>query len=145
MRKLRAAVWVAVSMVALSANAGDRPIVIGEVSSQVARDGVDYAGWVRSASEEEVRGLDVSHVPHGKQVIVSVALVRMDTLAETRTTDTTCEISATLRDAKRGSVFAVLNGKARAKSGGAPRTVELSALQGALHGALARIPDVLRH
>jgi len=146
MRTLQAvSIGIALSVVAVSSNAGEEPIVIGEVSSQVARDGVDYASLVRSASEEEVRALDVSHVPHGKHVIVSVALVRMDTFAEPSVTDATCEISATLRDAKRGAVFAILEGRARAKSEGAPNTVELSALQGALHGALARIPDVLRH
>ncbi len=146
MRALYAvSVGMALSAVAVSGDAGDKPIVIGEVSSQVARDGIDYASLVRSASEDEVRALDMSHVPRGKRVIVSVALVRMDTFAETRTTDATCEISATLRDAKRGAVFAILEGRARAKSDGAPNRVELSALQGALHGALARIPDVLRH
>jgi hypothetical protein len=145
MRTLQAvSVGIALSVVTASGAAGDKPIVIGEVSSQVAREGVDYATLIRAASEEEVRALDVSHVPRGKHVIVSVALVRMDTFAEPRTTDATCEISATLRDAKRGAVFAILEGRARAKADGAPNTVELSALQGALHGALARIPDVLR-
>jgi hypothetical protein len=138
-------VLAGVALLSSSAGAGDKPIVIGEVSSQVARVGVDYAALLRAVSEQEVRALDVSHVPRGKRVIVSVALVRMDTFAEPRTTDATCEVSATLRDAKRGAVFAILEGKARAKSGGATNTVELSALQGALHGALARIPDVLRH
>jgi len=160
MRTLRAAALIGVSFLVSSASAGERPIVIGEVSSQVARVGVDFASLLRSASEQEVRGLDVSHVPHGKRVIVSVALVRMDThmnahmnahvdtrtdtLAEPRAVDATCEVSATLRDAKHGTVFAILDGRARAESGGTTDTVELSALQGALHGALARIPDVLR-
>ena len=144
MRTLRAALLVSVSCLVSSADAGEKPIVIGEVSSQVERVGVDYASLLRSASEQEVGALDVSHVPHGKRVIVSVALVRMDTFSEPRSIDATCEVSATLRDAKRGSIFAILEGKARARSGGATNTVERSALQGALHGALARIPDVLR-
>ena len=83
-------------------------------------------------------------MPRAKRVIVSVALVRLDTLAEPRATDATCVVSATLRDARGGTVFAILEGKARAKSGEAQSSVERSALQGALHGALARIPEVLR-
>jgi len=83
-------------------------------------------------------------VPRGKKVIVSVALVRLETLAETRATDATCEVSASLRDAKGGTVFAILEGRARAKSGGAPGSVESEAVHGALHGALARIPEALR-
>ena len=88
--------------------------------------------------------LDLSRVPQGKRVIVSVALVRLDTLAEPRATDATCEVSATLRDARAGTVFAILEGKARAKSADAPGQVESSVVHGALHGALARIPEVLR-
>jgi hypothetical protein len=123
--------------------AREKPVVIGEVSSQVARSGIDYAALVRLTSEEELRALDWSHVPHGKRVIASIALVRLDTFEERRTTDSTCEISATLRDARGGSVFAILEGKARAKTDGA-NTSEIGALRGALHGALARIPEVLR-
>jgi hypothetical protein len=123
--------------------AREKPVVIGEVSSQVARRGIDYAALVRLTSEEELRALDWSHVPHGKRVIASIALVRLDTFEEPRTTDSTCEISATLRDARGGTVFAILEGKARAKTDGAS-TSEIGALRGALHGALARIPEVLR-
>jgi hypothetical protein len=127
------------------AGAGEKRVVIGEVSSQVVRSGVDYESLLRAASEEELQSLDLSRVPRGKRVIVSVALVRLDTLAEPRATDATCEVSATLRDARGGTVFAVLQGTARAKSNGAPVTVESTAVHGALHGALARIPEVLRH
>ena len=128
-----------------SAEAGEKRVTIGEVSSNVVRTGVDYESIVRAASEEELRALDLSRVPRGKRVIVSVALVRLDTLAEPPATDTTCEVSATLREAKGGTVFAILEGKARAKSGGAPGAVESTAVHGALRGALARIPEVLRH
>jgi hypothetical protein len=129
-----------------SAHAGDRGrVTIGEVSSNVVRTGVDYESIVRAASEEELRAVDLSRVPRGKRVIVSVALVRLDTLAEPLATDAICEVSATLRDARGGTVFAILEGKARAKSGGAPGAVESTAVHGALRGALARIPDALRH
>ena len=70
---------------------------------------------------------------------------RLDTGGAPPAIDATCEISATLRDAKGGAVFAILEGKARAKSGGASVAVESSAVHGALHGALARIPEALRH
>ena len=128
-----------------SAPAREKRVVIGEVSSQVVRRGVDYEPLLRAASEEELQTLDFSRVPRGKRVIVSVALVRLDTLAEPRAVDATCEVSATLRDARGGTVFAILQGTARTKSGGPPGTVEATVVHGALHGALARIPEVLRH
>ena len=106
----------AAALFAVSARAAENRVVIGEVSSQVARSGVDYESLIRTASEVELRGLDLSRVPRAKRIIVSVALVRMDTLAEPRATDATCVISATLREAKGGKLFAILEGTARAKS-----------------------------
>jgi len=146
-RSLRLAASIAISAAAftLPALAGEKRVVIGEVSSRVTRAGVDYEALLRAASEEELSALDLSRVPRGKRVVVSVSLVRLDTLAEPRATDATCEISATLRDARGGALFAILQGKARAESAGAPGEVETTAVHGALHGALARIPEALRH
>jgi hypothetical protein len=144
-RRRAASLALAVAALGVSAEAGEKRVTIGEVSSQVVRNGMNYESLLRAATEEELQALDLSRVPRGKRVVVSVALVRLDTLAETRATDTTCEVSATLRDAKGGTLFAILEGKARAKSGGAPGEVEITAVHGALHGALVRIPEVLEH
>jgi len=145
MRTLRAAAafFIAFGTLSISANAGEKPVQIGEVSSRVARAGVDYAQLVRRESEAELRGLDLTRVPPGHRTIVSVALVRMDTLEEPERS-ATCVVSATLRDAKGGTVFAVLEGKAKAIAGEA-LIVEKNALHGAVHGALAGIPEALRH
>ena len=144
-RRWASSIAIAIAAFAAPAMAGEGRVVIGEVSSKVTRAGVNYESFLRSASEEELSTLDLSLVSRKKRVIVSVALVRLDTLAAPRTTDATCEISATLRDAKGGAVFAILQGKARAMSGGAPGEVESTAVHGALHGALARIPEALGH
>jgi hypothetical protein len=139
-----ASIVLAAVVFAAPAIAGERRVVIGEVSSRVARAGVDYEPLLRSASEAELSALDFSRVPRQRNVIVSVSLVRLDTLSEPAQTDATCEVSATLRDAKAGTVFAILEGTARVKGGGAPGAVERSVVHGALHGALGRIPEVLR-
>jgi len=152
-----ASLAAAAVVMAVPATAGERRVVVGEVSSQVARPGIDYEALLRSASEEEIRALDLTRVPAGKKVVVSVSLVRLDTLADVRATDASCEVNATLRDARRGTIFAILEGRARARSGDgasaqsagrstleARGAVEESAVHGALHGALARIPEVLR-
>jgi hypothetical protein len=133
-----------IATLAVSAHAGERRVTIGEVSSKVARGGVNYESLVRAASEEELDALDLSHMPRGKKVIVSVALVRLDTLtASSRAIDTTCEVSAALRDASGGTMFALLSGKARATSVGTAGAVESTAVRGAIHGALAHIPEAL--
>jgi hypothetical protein len=145
MRTLRVTSFVLALAAISSASsaAGERPIILGEVSSQVAGvDGVDYAALVRAASEDEIRAIDPKKVPRGRSVIVSVSLLRLDTLVEPRTR-ATCVVNAVLRDAKRGAVFAILEGQAQAMDG-ERRAMESSALHGALHGALARIPDALK-
>ena len=144
-RRRAASLALSFAAFAVTAQAGERRVVIGEVSSRVVRSGVNYESLLRAASEEELQALDLSLVPRGKRVIVSVALVRLDTLAQTSAVDATCEVSAALRDAKGGTVFAILSGKARAQSAGAPGTVESTVVHGALHGALAHIPEVLEH
>jgi hypothetical protein len=120
-----------------------RPVVIGEVSSKVTRTGVDYASLLRTTSESELGELDLSSLKSDTSVIASVSLVRLDTLAETKSTDTTCVVSVALRESQGGSIFAILEGRARAKSGQPATAVERSAVQGAIHGALARIPEAL--
>jgi hypothetical protein len=143
MRTARVASFVlAAAMTASGAEGHEQPIEIGEVSTQVERDGIDFAEVMRRESAEVLSALDTSHIPRGKHVIVSLALVRLDTLREPDTS-ATCVVDATLRDARRGSVFAILEGKAKVTNG-EPRLVERTALHGAIKGALTRIPEVLK-
>ena len=146
-RSRSAAIVIALLTGAVSAAASPpqaRSVVIGEVSSSVERPGVDYASLLRTVSETELGSLDLTGVPRGRNVVVSISLVRLDTFAETRSVDASCAVSAVLRESRGGAVFAILEGRARARSGEAPGLVERSAVEGALHGALARIPEVLR-
>jgi hypothetical protein len=139
---------LALALFAVPAHAADRCVALGEVSSRVVREGIDYERLLRTASEQEISSLDLGRVARGRRVIVSVALVRLDTAAaqgnDRRVTDATCKVSATLRNARGGSVFAVLEGEARASSSDTRDAVETSAVHGALRGALGRIPDALR-
>jgi hypothetical protein len=134
---------LAVAALASSSDAAPPKIVVlGEVSAPVSGEqGVDYAALVRSAAEDELRALDVHRVHRARPVIVSVSLVRLETHVEPRTR-ATCVVSAVLRDARQGAVFAILEGKAQAMDG-ERRALEKSALQGAMHGALGRIPEAL--
>ena len=133
----------ALALVAAPARAGQQGIVIGEVSSKVARSGFDYESLVRSASEEELLALDLARFRIQSPIIVSVSLVKLETQAERRTMDARCHVSATLRRAKGGAIFAVLEASARASSTDTRDAVESSAVHGAVHGALARLPEVL--
>ena len=105
-RWLRRAAAVAIGVSTIARHRAGRRAASRDRRGVVA--GHARRGGLRVAPPRRVRGgahaaLDLSRVPRGKRVIVSVALVRLDTLAEPRTTDATCEISATLRDARGGT------------------------------------------
>ena len=141
----RSVAWLfALLTLTVPAQASDARVVLGEVSSQVVRTGVDYQAIVRLVPEAELSHLDLRPIPDGRRVIVSVSLVRLDTKAASAGADATCRVSATLRNAKSGAIFATLEGQARATGGGARAAAEASAVLGALHGMLARVPDALR-
>lgn len=126
------------------AGAADAPpeVSLGEVSTSVQRGDLDLRALVRASFEEELRALDLGHAPHRRRAILSASLVRMDTLPSTDDIPvTTCVISATLRDARRGAVFAVLEGRARAGSPSDARAI----VKVAVRGAVARIPEAMRH
>jgi hypothetical protein len=58
--------------------AAERPVALGEISSEVFRRDVDMRALLRSTSEQELGALDLSRVSMKKRAILSVALVRMD-------------------------------------------------------------------
>jgi hypothetical protein len=126
--------------------AAERPVALGEISSEVFRRDVDMRALLRSTSEQELGALDLSRVSMKKRAILSVALVRMDSTVAAAGKSTTCVVSATLRDARRGAIFAILEGKARAQGdpSSASPTMERSALEAAVRGAIARIPEALK-
>jgi hypothetical protein len=123
------------------ARAGAPLVALGEVSTIVERRDVDLRALLRSSLEQELHALDLSQVPKGRPAILSVSLVSMDTLPSAGDAPVTvCVVSATLRDAKRGAIFAILEGRARGPNDVAPRAI----VQTAVRGALARVPEALR-
>ena len=78
-----------------------------------------------------------------RDAVRSASLVRLDAEYERGlVSGATCVVSITLRSRDGGVLFAVLEGHARAQ--GASSHVPESALRGAVHGALARVPEALK-
>ena len=141
-RSIAIATMAAVALLATSdVDAQDSPVVVGEVSTNVVRDGVDVP-VLRATVAEELPAIDLSHA-RKRSVILSVSLVRMDTEATAQGTATTCVISAALRTKKGGDLFAILEGRAQAQEGSDSMTRERNALRHAVRGALERIPEAL--
>ncbi len=119
---------------AKAADAESRHLSLGEVA--VPSGATHMTSALRDALQSEMRELDLRGAH--KDAILSVSLVKM----ETEHAETTCVISATLRSRDGGVLFAVLEGRARAQGGSGH--VPESAMRGAVHGALSRVPEALK-
>jgi len=124
---------------AKAADASSRHLALGEVAV-VPTAAAYVAPELRADLDDEIRALDLRGAR--KDAILSVSLVRLDTERAKGSDAATCVVSATLRSRKGGVLFAVLEGRARAQ--GASGHVSESALRGAVHGALSRVPEALR-
>jgi hypothetical protein len=127
------------------ASGAEKKVALGEVSTNIVRSDVDLPALLRTALESELAGLDLSRVSRKDASILSVSLVRMDTEPTSRGASTTCVISATLRTKKGGAVFAILEGRARTdNAASSQKNAEANAIQGAVRGAIVRLPEALR-
>jgi hypothetical protein len=122
------------SAIAISATAGakEHPVALGEVTTAVVRGDRQLDAMLRATLVKELGELDFSRVPGRAPAILSVSLVRMDSA--------TCVVSATLRAARGGAIFAILEGRARTESGAPSQSL----MKSAVHGALDRVPDALK-
>ncbi|GEM_PF-3157683 len=114
-------------------------VSLGEISVPQSGDAT-MAPRLTEAVQDELGRLDLSHAR--RQAVVSVSVVRLDSEPRAKGAAFTCVVSATLRNPKTGAVFAIVEGRARAE-GESPGSLESSALRGAVHGAVTRIPDAL--
>src|SRR5215472_8526212 len=109
-------VLVGASVAFVSADAAERIVSVGEVSvgevvPKEAPPAVDLPALVRSSTEARLREVDGRGLAARKRVILSVALVRLETDASTRSV--TAAVSVTVRSARGGALMAVLSGRAR--------------------------------
>lgn len=141
MRLVTLAVGLCVAMLApaKAADASSRHLSLGEVAV-VPPAATHMTPELRADLDAELRALDLRGAR--KDAILSVSLVRLDTARGHGSDEATCVVSATLRSRSGGVLFAVLEGRARAE--GVSGRVSESALRGAVHGALSRVPEALR-
>jgi hypothetical protein len=134
---------VGASAALVPAAAAERAVSLGEVSSRVVRADVDLESVLRSSIDAQLRDLDVRRIPGGKHVVLSAALVRMETDLVTRSV--TATVSVAMRTARGGSVFALLEGRARVGLESARSlATERRAIDAAVRAALERMPEALR-
>ncbi len=150
MRRQLRLVVASLLVTALAGAAPPQPVAIGEVTSEVLREGVDMPLAVRSVVEQELPAVDMGGRA-ARPAILSVALVRMErapsadaNASANKRTSVACVVTATVRDKRKGAIVAVLEGRARAEN--EERFVPLlerAVLKSAVRGALARLPEAL--
>lgn len=126
-------------LLAGSASAETKKVSLGEVSVVSRSDGA-VAPLLRTTAETELGALDLTHVK--RDAVLSVSLVRLETEQQGNGTSVTCVVSATLRTKTGGTIFAVLEGRARVDS--SSDAAKRLSLRSAVHGAMTRVPDALK-
>jgi hypothetical protein len=121
-----------------SAEAGE-PVSIGEVTSEVVRAGIDVEAVMRNELTREMLRLRVN--AKKMRAVLSVSLVRLDTTSTAEGMIDTCKIIATLRDAKGGAIFAILEGGAH---GSHDAQSKENMVRAAVKGLVFRIPEAFR-
>lgn len=120
-------------------------IDLGEVSlpSEVSSD-VGLSVF-RQALHTELDKLDASlPAKKAERFVLSARLVRLATRKHQDQLETTCVVSATLRDAKSGALFAILRGRGLVQDEATERKPSrLLALNVAVRGALRQLPQAL--
>jgi hypothetical protein len=117
------------------ASASEPSIVLGEVAVPPSSSGVDRA-MLKTAAESELRVVDMSHLRKHRNVVVSVAIIGA------QRSPYACTVSALLRDAKTGTMLAILEGRARAEGAVNPE-LRNQVLRAAVRSAVLQIPDAL--
>lgn len=115
--------------------ATDSEISVSEVSPPPPSAGVDQA-TLKSDAQGEIKRIDGSNAK-GRRVLVSVALLSRDDAP------VSFSVNATLRDARSGSMIAIVEGRARAE-GSATFDLKREVARAALRSAVRQIPDALK-
>jgi hypothetical protein len=127
-------------VIARGARADERPVVVGEVGTRVARAGVDLRGALRSALERELAALDIGTTGRAKRWVLSASVVKLE--GRRAGAGVECAVSVVVREKKSGAIRAVLSGRAETDAEGSDAV--LAVLDAAVRGAVAAVPAAVR-
>jgi hypothetical protein len=129
---------------------GERPVVkVAEVSSRVDPASVhvaDVTGVLRRNAEAELGAIDWDKEGVRRGYVVSASVTHLASNKSSGALTANCTVSATLRDAARGTILAIVHGRALAEesAAGDPASAERGALRGAVRGAISALPEAIR-
>lgn len=144
MKRLIASLSLSLLVLSTSADARDKTIVSIEAKSLVVRDGRDLSRDLRDAVTRELEGLDMTKAPKDARYVLSASLTKLETRQSGDKTASRAKVSLMLKDAKRGALYAVIEGAATAEGTKASdERSEQEALLGAVKGAMTSVPKAV--
>lgn len=124
------------------------PVTLAEIATPPQAAGERAAGLreqIRKTAEAELAAIDWSGHSIRKRYKLSASVTKLDRKREGALSMATCTVTAAIRDAERGTLLAIVEGRARAEAQGSDApTLESDALEGAVRGAITRLPATLR-
>ena len=134
-RSLLAPIALAAALSVSGDASAETSLALGEVAIPPLSSGVEQSA-LKSAAEGELRGVDASRLRKHRKVVVSVAVVGSSP------SPFACTVSALLRDAKTGTMLAIIEGHAHAE-GDANAELRNRVLRAAVRIAVSQIPEAL--
>lgn len=121
------------------------PVAVAEVSSQAKAAQIqNVPDLLRKDIEAELSTLDWSKAKTRRRYLISATVVELGSQpAGPRAVQSSCVVSATVRDAERGNVVLVLQGKARVDEASSASAAERALLSAAARSAIAKVPEAL--
>ena len=117
---------------------------LGEVSVKGANQ-QRHMRELRRTLQKELRKIDRGKASSRERYILSAKLVKMYSQDSSTKATSTAVVSATLRRAGGGDLFALLRGRGRAEDApGEVKSAQSLALQAAVRGALRGVPKAIR-
>ena len=100
---------------------------------------------VRKQAEAELASLDWGHHKPSRKFKLSASVTKLEGTRERGVAAASCTVTAAIRDAERGTLLAVVEGRARAEAEPTAAKIALQdALDGAIRGAIGSVPAAIR-
>ncbi len=125
------------------------PVTLSEVAQNPAEGSTrlpNLAELLRHDVESELAAVNWKAEKLRRRYTLSAAVVRFSSAQSSeRSVLASCTVSASVRDAERGTLLAIVEGRARAEDApSAAIEAERDALAGAVRGAITALPEAIR-
>ena len=122
------------------------PVTLAEVASRVTAPRLgNVVELLRRDAQVEIEAIDWQKSGIKRKISVSASLVRLDSVQGGGSSRASATVSAALRDARSGTLLAILEGNAQTEEQtSAARAAERGALAGAVRGAITAIPEAMK-